>query len=142
MNPEDDPNNQGEDEFDEAEDARLPHRAAEADENAAEEEEEPAAPAQHIQMHQNLKPTVEEELVVSQGRRQCIQHLHTQLLTLQQHYGLNRKMIRGFENANNGRGGACWQLQTKFVHTHTYRAQNGILKQAMKVWELEMHYTV
>lgn len=133
MNPEDDPNNQGEDEFDEAEDARLPHRAAEADENAAEEEEEPAAPAQHIQMHQNLKPTVEEELVVSQGRRQSIQHLHTQLLTLQQHYGLNRKMIRGFENANNGRGGACWQLQTKFVHTHTYRAQNGILKQAMKV---------
>lgn len=81
MNPEDDPNNQGEDEFDEAEDARLPHRAAEADENAAEEEEEPAAPAQHIQMHQNLKPTVEEELVVSQGRRQSIQHLHTQLLT-------------------------------------------------------------
>lgn len=71
MNPEDDPNNQGEDEFDEAEDARLPHRAAEADENAAEEEEEPAAPAQHIQMHQDLKqPTVEEELVVSQGRRQ------------------------------------------------------------------------
>lgn len=71
MNPEDDPNNQGEDEFDEAEDARLPHRAAEADENAAEEEEEPAAPAQHIQMHQDPKqPTVEEELVVSQGRQQ------------------------------------------------------------------------
>lgn len=66
VDPEDDPNNQGEDEFEEAEDERLAHRAAEEEEEG--EEEEPAAPGQHIDSHPGPgRPAMEEELVVSAG---------------------------------------------------------------------------
>uniref|UniRef100_H3C406 Golgi integral membrane protein 4a n=1 Tax=Tetraodon nigroviridis TaxID=99883 RepID=H3C406_TETNG len=54
LDPEDDPNNQGEDEFDEAEDEQLQHR--------------PAAPAQHRDAHAGHEPAgpaVEEELVMA-----------------------------------------------------------------------------
>uniref|UniRef100_A0A8C6T7Y7 Golgi integral membrane protein 4a n=1 Tax=Neogobius melanostomus TaxID=47308 RepID=A0A8C6T7Y7_9GOBI len=56
--PEDDPNNQGEDEFEEAEDERAPHRDAEDD------EEEPAARSQHIDAHPE-QPAVDDELVMA-----------------------------------------------------------------------------
>lgn len=69
LDPEDDPNNQGEDEFEEAEDEQPQHRVAHEAEEAVEEEEEPAAPAQHADAHPRPEqPAVEEELVVSQGR--------------------------------------------------------------------------
>lgn len=62
-NPEDDPNNQGEDEFEEAEDERVQPRGAE---EAAVEEEEPAARAQHRDTHPGHdQPVVEEELVMA-----------------------------------------------------------------------------
>lgn len=71
LDPEDDPNNQGEDEFEEAEDERPQHRVAEEEDEGVEEEEEPAAPAQHIDKHQGPEqPAVEEELVVSKGVRE------------------------------------------------------------------------
>ncbi|XP_043976198.1 Golgi integral membrane protein 4a isoform X1 [Gambusia affinis] len=64
VDPEDDPNNQGEDEFEEAEDERLAHRAAEEEEEG--EEEEPAAPGQHIDSHPGPgRPAMEEELVMA-----------------------------------------------------------------------------
>lgn len=67
VDPEDDPNNQGEDEFEEAEDERRPHRAAEEEEEGGvEEEEEPAAPAQQIPQRPE-QPAADEELVVSWG---------------------------------------------------------------------------
>lgn len=60
VDPEDDPNNQGEDEFEEAEDERPAHRVVE-------EEEEPPVPAKHINSRlRPAQPAVEEELVVSQ----------------------------------------------------------------------------
>lgn len=67
LDPEDDPNNQGEDEFEEAEDERPQHRVVEEEEEVVEEEEEePAAAAQHVGAHAGPKqPVVEEELVVS-----------------------------------------------------------------------------
>lgn len=64
LDPEDDPNNQGEDEFDEAEDEQPQHRVSEE-----EDEEEPAAPDQHRDTHPHPEPpatAVEEELVVSE----------------------------------------------------------------------------
>lgn len=68
LDPEDDPNNQGEDEFEEAEDERPQHRLTEEEEEVVEEEEEPAAPAQHVDTHPHPgQPAVEEELVVSKG---------------------------------------------------------------------------
>lgn len=66
LDPEDDPNNQGEDEFEEAEDERPQHRVAGEEEDGVEEGEEPAAPAQHVDTHPGREqPAVEEELVVS-----------------------------------------------------------------------------
>lgn len=62
LDPEDDPNNQGEDEFDEAEDEQPQHRVTEE-----EDEEEPAALGQHRETHSHQEPpapAVEEELVV------------------------------------------------------------------------------
>lgn len=70
MDPEDDPNNQGEDEFEEAEDEehRPVHRVAEEEDEGV-EEEEPAAPGQHMDSHRGRgRPAVEEELVVSMRR--------------------------------------------------------------------------
>jgi len=68
LDPEDDPNNQGEDEFEEAEDERPQHRVAEEEEEAVEEEAEPAAPAKHVDAHPGPEqPAMEEELVVSMG---------------------------------------------------------------------------
>jgi len=68
VDPENDPNNQGEDEFEEAEDDQLAHRAAGEEEEVAEEEEEPAAAAQHVKTHPGPEqPAEEEELVVSKG---------------------------------------------------------------------------
>lgn len=70
LDPEDDPNNQGEDEFEEAEDEQPQHRATEEEEEAVEEEEEPAVPAQHRNTHVGPEqPAVDEELVVSDGAR-------------------------------------------------------------------------
>ena len=67
MDPEDDPNNQGEDEFEEAEDEQPQHRAAEEEEEGVEEEEEPAPRGQHVNTHPGPKqPAVEEGLVVSE----------------------------------------------------------------------------
>ncbi|XP_014912956.1 Golgi integral membrane protein 4a isoform X1 [Poecilia latipinna] len=64
VDPEDDPNNQGEDEFEEAEDEHPAHRAAEEEEEG--EEEEPAAPGQHIDSHPGPgRPAMEEELVMA-----------------------------------------------------------------------------
>ena len=79
MDPEDDPNNQGEDEFEEAEDQRPQHRvvpgaeAAEGEEEEEEEvvgDEEPVAPAKHADPHaQPNQRAAGEELVVSIGGR-------------------------------------------------------------------------
>ena len=80
MDPEDDPNNQGEDEFEEAEDQQPQHRvvpgaeAAEGEEEEEEEEvvgdEEPVAPAKHADPHaQPNQRAAGEELVVSIGGR-------------------------------------------------------------------------
>ncbi|TNN01645.1 hypothetical protein fugu_011027 [Takifugu bimaculatus] len=63
LDPEDDPNNQGEDEFDEAEDEQPQHRVTEE-----EDEEEPAALGQHRDTHSHQEPpapAVEEELVMA-----------------------------------------------------------------------------
>ncbi|XP_058490519.1 Golgi integral membrane protein 4a [Solea solea] len=70
LDPEDDPNNQGEDEFEEAEDdpqqQKQQHTVAEDEEEVVEEEDEPAAPAQHIDTHPvHEQPAVEEELVMA-----------------------------------------------------------------------------
>lgn len=68
MDPEDDPNNQGEDEFEEAEDEQPQHRTAEEEEEGMEEEEEPAQRRQHVNTHPDpKKPAVDEGLVVSKG---------------------------------------------------------------------------
>lgn len=80
MDPEDDPNNQGEDEFEEAEDERPQHRVAEEEEEVVEEEEEPAAPAQRVGTHTGPEqPVVEEELVVSNKsgkKKRAVKPLH------------------------------------------------------------------
>lgn len=61
--PEDDPNNQGEDEFEEAEDEQAHHKVRA--EEVVEEDEEPAARAQHRDTHPGPEqPVVEEDLVV------------------------------------------------------------------------------
>lgn len=70
LDPEDDPNNQGEDEFEEAEDDRPQHKVPRVEkekeeEELVEEEEEPAAPAQHKDARPE-QPAAEEELVVSE----------------------------------------------------------------------------
>lgn len=71
VDPEDDPNNQGEDEFEEAEDEehRPVHRVAEEeeeDDDEGVEEEEPAAPGEHMDPHRGRgRPAVEEELVMA-----------------------------------------------------------------------------
>lgn len=73
LDPEDDPNNQGEDEFEEAEEDQSHHRVPEdevAEEEEEEEGEEPAARAQHVDSHHGPEhPAMEDELVVS-GRVQ------------------------------------------------------------------------
>ncbi|CAB1348251.1 unnamed protein product [Coregonus sp. 'balchen'] len=59
VDPEDDPNNQGEDEFDVAEEQHPQHREEE-------EEEEEAAPAKHTDTHPNPNhPAIDEELVMA-----------------------------------------------------------------------------
>ena len=84
LDPEDDPNNQGEDEFEEAEEDQHHHRVPEEEEEVVEEEEEPAAPAQHRDTHPQ-QPAVEEELVVSDGPENgqtlgsCVQHQSSRL---------------------------------------------------------------
>jgi len=83
LDPEDDPNNQGEDEFEEAEDERPDHRVAQEDgevvveeEEEEEEEEEPVVPAKHKDKRSGPKqPAVEEELVVSRGRNEVTEVL-------------------------------------------------------------------
>lgn len=73
LDPEDDPNNQGEDEFEEAEEDQSHHRVPEdevAEDEEEEEGEEPAARAQHVDSHHGPEhPAMEDELVVS-GRVQ------------------------------------------------------------------------
>ncbi|XP_015233757.1 PREDICTED: Golgi integral membrane protein 4 isoform X2 [Cyprinodon variegatus] len=68
VDPEDDPNNQGEDEFEEAGDEHPAHGAAEEEEeeDGLEEEEEPAAHGQHLEPHPDPgRPAVEDELVMA-----------------------------------------------------------------------------
>ncbi|XP_053278413.1 Golgi integral membrane protein 4a [Pleuronectes platessa] len=66
LDPNEDPNNQGEDEFEEAGDDQPQHRVTEEEEEVVDEEEEPAAPAQHIDAHPvPRQPAVEEELVMA-----------------------------------------------------------------------------
>lgn len=69
LDPEDDPNNQGEDEFEEAEEDQSHHRVPEdevAEDEEEEEGEEPAARAQHVDSHHGPEhPAMEDELVVS-----------------------------------------------------------------------------
>lgn len=85
LDPEDDPNNQGEDEFEEAEDDRPQHRVTEEEEEVVDEEEEPVVPAQHRDTHLGPEqPAVDEELVVSEGagerERSCVQNQHNRLV--------------------------------------------------------------
>lgn len=80
LDPEYDPNNQGEDEFEEAGEEQPQHRATEEEDEVVEEDEEPAAPAHHRDTHLGHEPAaVEDELVVSEQHRGCVQHQNNHL---------------------------------------------------------------
>lgn len=108
LDPEDDPNNQGEDEFEEAEDEQPQHRATEEEEEAVEEEEEPAVPAQHRNTHVGPEqPAVDEELVVSEGGAE------------------DMEKEAEFKNPHN-RKGKCWS--GKNLRVWDGRERNGMIK--------------
>lgn len=80
LDPEYDPNNQGEDEFEEAGEEQPQHRATEEEDEVVEEDEEPEAPAHHKDTHLGHEPAaVEDELVVSEQHRGCVQHQNNHL---------------------------------------------------------------
>ncbi|XP_037124585.1 Golgi integral membrane protein 4a isoform X1 [Syngnathus acus] len=66
LDPEDDPNNQGEDEFEEAEEDQSHHRVKKDDVLEEEEEEEEPAKAKHEDSHEGPEnPAMEDELVIA-----------------------------------------------------------------------------
>lgn len=113
LDPEDDPNNQGEDEFEEAEEDQHHHKVPEEEEEVVEEEEEPAAPAQHRDTHPQ-QPAVEEELVVSDGPedgqtlRSCVQHQSSSFFT---YVCVCVCVFRWLETQINRK--TCWMTSTR-----------------------------